>query len=212
MIRLFTENMSNDVINFIYFARKLFIMETNQHHVCPWWLGYFLISPVRKFKQNPNKILSPYIKTGMQIIDFGCAMGYFSIPLARLTGPNGKVFCVDIQEKMLQKLKKRTKNKRMEGIIEPRLIGKDYNPAELQNRLDFVLLFSVVHEVPDKEQLFRDMYAMLMAGGKVLFSEPDKRVPINEFESSIQLAEKAGFKQAGRLNINKSHSVLFEKN
>lgn len=34
--------------------------------VCPVWIGYFLLSPLRKLFQNPNKILSPYVKDGMK--------------------------------------------------------------------------------------------------------------------------------------------------
>jgi len=34
-------------------------------------------------------------------------MGFFSLPLARMVGPNGKVLCVDLQEKMLRSLHKR---------------------------------------------------------------------------------------------------------
>jgi predicted O-methyltransferase YrrM len=66
-----------------------------------------MLIPLRKLQHNPVKILAPYIKPGMKAMDFGPAMGYFSIPLAKLTGTKGKVYCVDIQEKMLEKLKQR---------------------------------------------------------------------------------------------------------
>ena len=69
--------------------------------VCPLWVGYLLASPIRKLLQNPKKILSPYIEEDMKVLDIGCAMGFFSIPLARLIGSNGKVICVDMQKKMI---------------------------------------------------------------------------------------------------------------
>src|SRR5437867_3779272 len=78
----------------------------SSHSVCPWWIGYILASPVRKLMHNPHTILAPYVNKGMTVLDFGSAMGFFSIPLAQMVGPAGKVICVDMQEKMLERLKK----------------------------------------------------------------------------------------------------------
>jgi len=57
-----------------------------EHHLCPVWIGYLLASPVRKLSQNPRKILGPYVNEGMTVADIGCAMGFFSLPLAKQSG------------------------------------------------------------------------------------------------------------------------------
>lgn len=77
--------------------------------ICPWWMGYALLIPLRKLGQDPFKILNPYVKTGMMIMDYGSAMGYFSLPMAKMVGDKGKVYCVDIQKKMLEKLQQRAR-------------------------------------------------------------------------------------------------------
>lgn len=169
-------------------------MEKINNRVCPWWLGYFLLIPIRKFGHNPDKILGGHIREGMNVLDFGSAMGYFSLPLAKMTGDKGSVYCVDIQEKMLEKLQKRANKAGVGQIIKPRLVGKTYNTGELQDKIDFAMLFAVAHEVPDKEKLFADLYAMLKTGGKVLFAEPKGHVSPEEFEKSLQLAQSAGFR------------------
>jgi 2-polyprenyl-3-methyl-5-hydroxy-6-metoxy-1,4-benzoquinol methylase len=76
-------------------------------HVCPWWACYSFDNPVRKLFQDPYKILSPYVKQGFTVIDIGPGMGYFTIPLLKLAGKDGRVIAVDIQEKMLTVLKRR---------------------------------------------------------------------------------------------------------
>jgi len=53
---------------------------------------------------NPVRMLGTFIRPGMIVIDYGSAMGYFSIPLAKMVGNQGTVFCFDIQRKMLEKL------------------------------------------------------------------------------------------------------------
>ena len=73
-------------------------------HVCPRWLGYFLLCPLRRLGQKPEKILAPFVSEGMTALDIGPGMGYFSLPMAQMVGPGGKVLCVDVQEKMLRSL------------------------------------------------------------------------------------------------------------
>lgn len=165
-----------------------------KHHVCPAWAGYILLLPVRKLRHNPYKILSPYVRKGMAVMDYGCAMGYFSIPLAKMTGTEGKVYCVDIQEKMLSKLQRRAAKYNVADTIEPLQVDKNYNPEALAGKLDLVLLFFVVHELPNQQQLFNDLFKMLKSGGKILFAEPNGHVKPDDFERSLQMAQKAGLR------------------
>jgi 2-polyprenyl-3-methyl-5-hydroxy-6-metoxy-1,4-benzoquinol methylase len=186
-------------------------MEPTNCKICPWWLGYTLLIPTRKYQHNPEKILTPLIKPGMTVMDFGCAMGYFSIPLAKMVGNTGKVYCVDIQEKMLGKLQKRAEKYGVSDEIKPLLVNKNYNPADLKEQLDFVMLFYVVHEVPDKQALFTDIFSMLKPGGKVLFVEPAGHVSNMGFELSVNMAKKAGFTVYTQTHLNKGMNVILEK-
>jgi 2-polyprenyl-3-methyl-5-hydroxy-6-metoxy-1,4-benzoquinol methylase len=182
-----------------------------KQHICPVWLGYAFILPVRKFQHNPQKILGPHIKEGMTVMDYGCAMGYFSIPMARMTGAKGIVYCVDIQEKMLANLQKRAEKYHVSGVIKSLQVGKNFSPAELLGQLDFVLLFAVVHEVPDQKQLFSDLFKMVKKGGKVLFAEPKRHVKQADFERSLMLARTAGFKISEENAMKKGLCAFLDK-
>lgn len=76
------------------------------HRVCPWWLGYWLACPLRQYRQDPSKILAPYVREGMTVLEPGPGMGFFTLELARLVGATGRVVAVDIQRKMID-LKRR---------------------------------------------------------------------------------------------------------
>ncbi|MBN1144854.1 MAG: methyltransferase domain-containing protein [Bacteroidales bacterium] len=183
----------------------------NNNQICPWWMGYALLIPLRKLGQNPHKILGPYVSKGMTVMDYGSAMGYFSLPMAKMTGDSGKVYCVDIQKKMLEKLSKRARNARLDHVIEPLLLGESYNPEMLKNQVDFILLFAVVHEVPDRDQLFRDIYKMTKSGGSVLFAEPAAHVSVQHFKHSLKLAQEAGFGLSENKPMPKGLSALLVK-
>jgi len=181
------------------------------HRVCPWWIGYLLLIPFRKLQHNPRNILGPHVKKGMQVMDYGCAMGYFSIPMAKMTGEKGAVYCVDIQEKMLSRLQRRAIKHDVSGTIRTLQVGGNFSPNNLQSTLDFILLFMVAHEVPDQATLFNDLYNMLKPGGKVLFCEPKGHVTVYDFEKSIQWAKNAGFKITKDLAESKGLSVILAK-
>ncbi len=70
-------------------------MPADRNRVCPVELAHSLDSRVRRWLQNPQKILSPFVSEGMTALDVGCGPGFFSIELARLVGPEGKVIAWD---------------------------------------------------------------------------------------------------------------------
>ncbi|MBW2343252.1 MAG: methyltransferase domain-containing protein, partial [Deltaproteobacteria bacterium] len=68
---------------------------------CPWWLAYTFDNRLRSLIHRPGKVLSPYIRPGMTVMDVGCGMGHFSIGMAGLVGDEGLVISVDLQDEML---------------------------------------------------------------------------------------------------------------
>jgi ubiquinone/menaquinone biosynthesis C-methylase UbiE len=181
-------------------------------HICPWWLGYFLASPLRKLIQDPVSILSPYVREGMTVLDVGSAMGFFSLPLAKLVGPNGKVICVDLQEKMIASLKKRITKAGFSQRMETRVCSKDSLKIEdLADSVDFSLAFALVHEVPDQQVLFRQIGQVLKPGHCLLVAEPSGHVSREAFDRTIALATENGFETDGAVSIRRSHASLLRK-
>jgi len=180
--------------------------------VCPVWVGYLLASPVRKLFQNPQKMLSPYVKEGMKVMDIGCAMGFFSLPLAKMVGSNGKVICVDVQKKMIEALEKRAQKAKMSDRIETRICrhnSLDLN--DLKEKIDFVLAAAVIHEVPDASAFFSEIYETIKKHGKFLVVEPKGHVSEKDFEISVSLAEQNGFEVIDSPQISRSRVVLLGK-
>ncbi len=175
-------------------------------HVCPWWGGYFIDNRLRRLLHNPEKILAPHIQSGMTVLDFGCGMGVFAIPMARLLGDQGRVIAVDLQQRMLDTLHKRATKA---GLAER--IGTHRCPADslaVGEMVDFALAFYSAHEVPNPRRLFNELYGLLKQGGKLLVVEPIGHVTASRFMETIKLAEAIGFQVQDRPRIRLSHSVL----
>jgi ubiquinone/menaquinone biosynthesis C-methylase UbiE len=180
--------------------------------LCPIWIGYVLACPLRRWFQNPEKILAPYIREGMKVLDIGCAMGFFSLPLARMVGEKGRVICVDMQEKMIMSLEKRAGKLGLSHRIESRICTQhDLGLHDMRQEIDFALAFAVIHEVPDAGRFLAEIYETLKSGGQFLIAEPKGHVSEKEFDRLVSAAEQIGFKAAETPHISGSHAVLLEK-
>ena len=180
--------------------------------VCPVWVGYLLANPIRALFQNPEKILAPHVRSGMHVLDVGSAMGFFSLPAARLVGPSGRVVCVDIQQKMLDVLLGRARRANLVDRIEARLCGEvSLCIADLHDQIHFALLFAVVHEVNDPARFFSEVYVTLRPGGRVLYVEPRGHVRGDAFHESLAIAARTGLCRIDSLRIPWSHGALLEK-
>jgi 2-polyprenyl-3-methyl-5-hydroxy-6-metoxy-1,4-benzoquinol methylase len=181
-------------------------------HICPVWVGRLLASPIRKLLQNPDKILSPYVKAGMKVLDFGCAMGFFSLPMAKLVGPKGKIICIDIQEKMIKGLERRAHKAGIAERIQTRLCSQDSLCLEdFVEQIDFALAFGVVHEVNDASNLFFELHKTLKRSARLLVVEPKKRVTEKEFNESLEIAKQNKFEVVERPIIHGGLAVLLVK-
>ncbi len=175
--------------------------------VCPWWIGYLLISPIRRLLQNPDKILAPYMTEGMTVLEIGPGMGFFTLPAARMVGAGGKVIAVDIQEKMLSSLRKRAQKA---GVAD-RIVTKMCEPDSLgiSEPIDLCLAINVVHEVPDAGALLAQIKAILKPTGRLLIAEPGGwHVSEKDFGETLALAAKSGLKVIEEPKITRSRAAL----
>jgi len=148
----------------------------------------------------------------MTAVDVGCAMGFFSLPMAEMVGPEGRVICIDLQEKMVQKLYRRAKKKGLLNSIEARVCMFDcLNVDDLENTADFVLAAAVVHEVPDAASFFAELYGIVKDGGKLLVVEPGGHVSEEGFGATVDAAVKCGFTILENSGTRRRHRALFQK-
>lgn len=179
----------------------------NTKHVCPWWLCFTFDNPLRKIIHDPVKILGPYVNQGDTAIDIGPGMGYFSIPMAELVGPSGRVIAIDIQPKMLSALMERAQKKGVSDRIKPHLASTD--SIGFHEKADFILAFWMAHEVPDQQKFLSDIRSLMKPEGLFLLVEPLIHVSRKSFSRTTDMAKQSGFQIKEYPEIRMSQSALF---
>jgi len=164
----------------------------SQPYVCPSTYSGGLDNFLRRMLHKPSKILSPYVNEGMTVFDIGCGPGYFTVELARLAGQTGKVVAADLQQAMLAKMQTKVSSAGLANRVEAHLCLPE--TIGIQKKADFILLFWMVHEVPDKLRFLAEVKSLLNTGGRVLICEPKIHVTGKEFAEMTSIMSSLGFK------------------
>jgi ubiquinone/menaquinone biosynthesis C-methylase UbiE len=182
-------------------------MENEKNHkVCPVENAGGLDNSIRRFLQNPQKILKPFINKGMTVLDVGCGPGFFSIEIAKLLSGSGKVIAADLQQGMLDKVNKKIRGTELEPLIE--LHKCEDTKIGVTENADFVLAFYMIHEVPDQEKLFEELKSILKPGGKVFIVEPKFHVTKKAFEVMLSNLKNMGFEVMEKPKVFFSRTVV----
>jgi ubiquinone/menaquinone biosynthesis C-methylase UbiE len=118
----------------------------------------FLMSKERKQQHDPDSILNEAgVAKGMVIADLGSGPGFFTLPIAQMTGEKGLVYAVDSSQTMLDGLKENI----VKSEINPRIIrivNSDVcNTGIVKQSVDLVLFANVLHEVKDRKAFFGEV-------------------------------------------------------
>ena len=158
-------------------------------------IGRLLDSGYRRMLQPPRKVIERSgIKQGLQVLEIGCGSGAFTIDAARTVGEQGKVFALDIEEKMLAQLQKKLSRPENRDInnIEP--VNKSaYELPFSDNSMDVVFTVTVFQEIPDKNRALAEIKRVLKSGGILAITEwfPDPDYPFKS--TTVKQVTNIGF-------------------
>jgi len=158
-------------------------------------MQYVFINQLRRLLEPPQKLLGPHVGTGMTVLDPGCGFGYFSLPLARLVGPNGRVLCVDIEPRAIAKLKKRASRAGLAERIDARVCApRDLGLEDCTGMVDFAAIMHTMHEFEDLAGFLAQVTKLLKPTGRMLVVEPPgPHVSAATFAAEREHCRRAGF-------------------
>ena len=181
------------------------------NHICSHKYSFILDNILRRIFQHPKKIISPYIQTGDVVVDIGCGAGFFSIEMARLVGNRGRVYAVDLQPEMLEKVNAKSARHHLDHVIETVQCEKDDLNLPKDVQADFILAYYMVHETGAPDSFFRQIEPVLKTDGKFLVVEPPFHVSAEQFNHMAKSAQNAGFTILDRPRKKGGASLLLGK-
>ncbi len=179
----------------------------------------WLVRPEREAEEHPDAALDAIgIPRGAIAADIGAGAGYMTWRLAERVGPAGRVYAVDIQEAMLDLLRKNMEQRHLANF-EP-VLGAPGDPRLAHAALDLVLMVDVYHEFSEPQQMLRHIRDALKPDGRMVLLEyraEDPQVPIRPEHKMTVAQVKAEIEPEGfRLDrtietLPRQHILIFRK-
>lgn len=176
----------------------------------PEFLADFIDNPLRRRIQPPDGTAVRHgIRPGMTVLEVGPGSGTYTAAAARRVGDGGRLVTVDIEPKMIERIKRKA---RAEGIknIEARVANVYDLPFE-DGLFDLVYMITVIGEIPDPVRAMKEFRRVLSPAGTLVFSElfPDPDYP--RPATLIRKAGAAGFRVRNRIGNFFCYTLIFEK-
>jgi len=149
-------------------------------------------NPWRRLVQKPSTVaVQAYLKPGMTVVEIGPGKGSYTIEFAKHVLPDGKVFAVDISEKVIERLRRRISQEEIPNIIAK--IDNAHAFSFGDESVDRVIAIACLPEIPDPVEVLREIQRILKPDGLVSLSElaPDPDYPRRKTEK--RWAKEAGF-------------------
>ena len=140
------------------------------------------------------------IEPGMIIGEGGAGNGYLTFYLAERTGPEGKVYANDINERSLRSLNAR---RRREGVTNIETVqGEIDDPLFPVVNLDRVVMLRALHDFTEKVAWLRNLKKYMKPDAVlVIFEEEDYHTDMSE-EEITEIADAAGFTLIERTHLH----------
>lgn len=123
--------------------------------------------PDREAWQKPDQVMDAlHVADSTVVADLGAGGGWFTVRLARRVGPNGRVYAVDVQQLMLEAIRRRVQR---EGYTNVTPVLGAYTDPQLPSdaRTDAVLIVDAFHEMEDPVLLLRNVARTLKPQGRI---------------------------------------------
>ncbi len=169
---------------------------------------------------NPNKnIEALQLFQGGIVADLGAGTGAYSLSASKKVGPTGRIYAVDIQRELLERLKSEANRMHCNNID---IIWGDLEHIGgtklREHTVDAVILSNILFQITDKKTLIKEIKRILKKNGKVLLIDWNDSYgglgPIGPSVVSARMAEalfaEQGFKKLEGVSAGAHHyGIIF---
>jgi protein-L-isoaspartate O-methyltransferase len=122
--------------------------------------------------QRPDDVIRALeIRPGDRVADIGAGEGYFVPYLAQAVGSTGRVYAVEVDSEVAERLEKTVEKDAYPNVQVVR--GEAQDALLPDGAIDLVLLVNTYHHIEDRESYFSRLRSDLTASGRVAIVEPN---------------------------------------
>ena len=114
------------------------------------------------------------VKPGMWVADVGAGEGYYTIRLARMVGPSGRVLAEDIVPAVRDALSERIQRENLDNVAVK--LGTPDNPMLPRESFDRVFMVHMYHEVQSPYAFLWHLREAVKPGGLVVVVDSDRPI------------------------------------
>jgi len=176
----------------------------------PQFLANLIDNPLRRRIQPPDTTpIRHGVERGMQVLDVGPGHGRYSIATAKQLGDKGQLVVIDIEPKMIQRVKTRAAAACMANIYG--VVADVYRLPFMERQFDLIYLIAVIGEIPRPDKALVEFKRVLSETGSLVFSELifDPDYPLAE--TLIRKAKAAGYSVREKIGNIVYYTLIFEK-
>lgn len=151
---------------------------------------------------------------GMKVVDLGAGSGFYSIMAARIIGSDGRVYAVDVQKDLLDRIRSVGAAEGLRNIEVVWGNAEKIGGTKLREGVaDRVIASNILFQIEKPDEFALEIKRLLKPGGKVLIVDWSELSPIGPktifpVDKAKMLFEKSGFKLEQSFNAGEHHYGL----
>ena len=150
-------------------AQWVVAQAVHQHHPPESASAYIkaLEDPERDGWQQPARVIAALgLKPGDIVADLGAGSGYFTVRLARIVSPGGKVYAVDVDRQLLEYIGRRAKEEHLQNI-QP-ILADPHDPRLPPSSVDVIFICDTLHHISERPTYYPLLARALKPGGRLV--------------------------------------------
>jgi arsenite methyltransferase len=172
---------------------------------------------------NPNQILEEVgIQKGSVVADLGAGSGHYTFASARATGMEGKVYALEVQKDLVEKLKTEAERNHLTNVSPIWCNIEKVGGTKLADSVvDLAIVANVFFQIEDRKDFLKELHRIVKSHGRVILIDwtdsysgmgPAPTSVVREADA-VSIFEQSGFKLNRNVNAGEHHyGIIFSKN
>lgn len=163
--------------------------------------------------QVPQVIEALKAQPGTRVADLGSGSGLFTRPLAKVVGPSGVVFAIDIDPELLKHVDRTTQEQGLKNI---RTILASESDAKLPEPVDLIAIIDTLHHISNRETYLASLKKYLKPRGRIAIIDFSETWPQGHESMKYSLSDlegwmvKGGYERIEKLDfLNNNFFVVY---